>query len=112
MLAAVLVVVTGLSGPAHALSGDCAGGHCAEHVHMSADTQNAGHAAMDFAGQVPSDSGGAGHEGCNPFLCNVLAVALFHSDVIFAPSKTTRMWHVALLSSLEEPNNPDRPPNL
>lgn len=104
--------MTGLGSAAHALSKNCAGGHCDDHASMSVDMHHADHASVEPTGSVPQGTDGVAHEGCNPFLCHVLALSSQYSEATFDQSETVLGWQVGHLSTLEEPDNPDRPPNL
>jgi hypothetical protein len=107
-----LLLITGLGGPAHALSNDCANGHCDDHM----TAIMAEHQAMNVSGEgadtTQHGSNGMEHEDCNPFLCYVLALTSMSTEAVFDQSATTLIWQVTSLSTLEEPENPERPPNL
>jgi hypothetical protein len=52
------------------------------------------------------------HEDCNPLLCNFLALTWVSSEAVFDQSEAALAWQVSSHAALEEPDNPDRPPNL
>lgn len=104
--------MTGLGGVAHALSNDCANGHCVDHMTATATEHHAGHLSGEASEFGPLGSNGMEHDECNQFLCNVLALTLVSSEAVFNQSEATLAWQVSSLSTLEEPDNPDRPPNL
>ncbi|MFY2825143.1 hypothetical protein [Ruegeria sp. MALMAid1280] len=111
LLVALLVLMTGLGDRAHAMFENCNGGHCAYHLHMSAGDHHAGHASVAPGEGAPHQPDGAAHEGCNPFLCNVIALATPASETKLNQSAAVLAWQVTSLSTLDEPDNPDRPPN-
>ena len=90
------------------MSQNCAGGHCEDHLSKSVDAHYADHASTEDIQHDPDDMT---HEGCNPFLCHVLALTSQYSEAEFEHSETVLGWQVVHLSALEEPDNPDRPPN-
>lgn len=104
--------MTGLGSAAHALSMGCVGGHCDEQMVMPEVEYHAGHALGEATGSTPLGPDGMEHDECNPFLCNSLALILLTPDAVFDQSETVLGWQVGHLSTLEEPSNPDRPPNL
>lgn len=112
VLVSLLVLMTGLGGAAHALSNDCANGHCDDHVTVNATEHHAGHLPGKATDSGPLGSNGMEHDECNPFLCNVLALTLASSEAVFDQSEAALAWQVSGLAALEEPDNPDRPPNL
>lgn len=61
---------------------------------------------------VPQGTDAMAQDECNPFLCNVLALSLQSCEVIFDKSDAVLAWQVSSLSALEEPGNPERPPNF
>ncbi len=71
-----------------------------------------GHDLGESTGSTPLGSDGIEHDECNPFLCNSLVLILQTSDAVFGQSDAVLGWQVGHLSTLEEPDNPDRPPNL
>lgn len=112
LLVALLVLVTGVGGAAYALSNDCANGHCDDHMTAAATEHHAGHLSGETTDSDPHGSNGMEHDECNPFLCNVLALTLLSSEAVFDQSEAALAWQVSCLSTLEKPDNPDRPPNL
>lgn len=105
--------MTGLGSAAHALSENCVGGPCDTHMHMPAGEHQAdGSASGDHSDDVSHQSDGSVHEGCSPFLCHVLAITPQYSEATFDHSETVMGWQVGRLSTLQEPEHPDRPPNL
>jgi len=112
LLGLALVVMTGLGGAAHALSIDCANGHCDDHMTVNATEHHAGHVSGEATDSGPLGSNGMEHDECNPFLCNVLALTLASSEAVFDQSEAALAWQVSSLATLEEPDNPDRPPNF
>ncbi|WP_164662118.1 hypothetical protein [Tropicibacter sp. Alg240-R139] len=106
--------MTGLDGTAHALSRDCANGHCADHtttVVVVAD-YHADHVPGESTDNGQHGSHDMVHDDCNPFLCNALALTSASSEAVFDQSEAALAWQISSLSTLEEPDNPYRPPNL
>ncbi len=112
LLAALLILGTGLGGAAHALSNDCVNGHCDDHMTATATEHHAGHLPREATDSGPLGSNGMENDECNPFLCNVLALTSVFSEATFDQSEAALAWQVSSLSTLEEPDNLDRPPNL
>lgn len=112
LLVVFLFLTTGLGGAAHALSNDCVYGHCDEHVTETEKEHHTGHVVEGATDSAPHGSNSMEHDECNPFLCNVLALDLPFSDAVFYWSKAALAWQITSFSALEEPDNPDRPPNL
>lgn len=112
LLIAFLSLTLGLGGTAHAMSRDCSGGHCSDHTPTPVDGHYPAHVATVSTGEVSHDQDGASHERCNPFLCHVLILASQYSETPVDHSTTILGWYVSHLSTLEEPDNPDRPPNF
>lgn len=112
LLVLVLTFMTGVSSVAHALPTDCGSGHCDDHMTMIAEESHAGHGRLEPVDGVSHGSNGLMHEECNPFLCNVLALALPSFEAVFDQSEAALAWHVTGLRTLKEPDNPDRPPNF
>jgi len=112
VLVALLVLMMGLGGAAHALSNDCANGHCDDHMTATATEHHTGHVLGEATDRGSLGSNGMEHDDCNPFLCNALALTLVSSDAVFDQSEATLAWQASSLSTLKEPDNPDRPPNL
>ncbi len=112
LLVALLVLMTGLGGAAHALSNDCANGHCNDHMTATSTEHHAGHLSGEATDSGPLGWNGMEHDECNPFLCNVLALTSQSSEAVFDQSEVALAWQVSSLSTLEEPDSPDRPPNL
>lgn len=112
LLVVLLVFMTGLSSASHALSMGCVGGHCDEHKVMPVVENHTGHALGELTSSTLLGSDGIEHDECNPFLCNSLTLILLTSDAVFDQSEAVLGWQVGHLSTLEEPDNPDRPPNL
>lgn len=96
----------------HALSEDCINGHCDTHMSMTVEDHHLGHVSGQPTGGPPLEPGGFEHDGCNPALCHVLVLTSQHSFATCDQSEADLAWQVSSLSTLEEPNNPDRPPNL
>ena len=112
LLVAYLALVIGLGGIAHAMWDDCAGDHCADHIHVSMDARTASQAQIQLAGDVSPDTDIISHEGCNPFLCNVLVFTQQRADMDIDPSGKATASHVEWFLVLGEPENPERPPNF
>lgn len=112
LLVVFLFLLTGLGSAALALSKDCLGGHCNDHMNMTVAEHQPGHAPGEASIGVPDKSNGVEHDECNPFLCNVLVLMSLSSKATFVQSDAVLAWQVASLSTHEEPDNPDRPPNF
>lgn len=111
LLICTLVLMTGLSATAHAMSPDCVDGDCDTHMAMPSDAHHTmGTEAEEGGSSHLSDE--TEHDGCNPYLCNVLAFSPQVSATDFTSSRTNIIWQVAQFSGLEKPDNLDRPPNL
>jgi hypothetical protein len=104
--------MTGLGGAVHALSNGCANGHCDDHVTANVTEHHTEPVSGDATDSSQHGSHDMVHDDCNPFLCNVLALTLEASQEDFDQSKAALAWQVSSLSTLEDPDNPDRPPNL
>ena len=100
--------MTGFGGAAHALSNDCVNGHRDDQIAVTAAEHHAGHLSVEA-----TDSGPLGmvHDDCNPLLCNVLAINSPSSKAVIDQSEAAATWQVGSLAALEDPDNPDRPPN-
>jgi hypothetical protein len=109
---ALLILVSGLGGASHALSPDCANGHFDDHVIEAVTEHLAGHVPDDATDSASRGSQHIEQDNCNPLLCSVAALTLSSSEAVFHPTETAVAWQVSSLSTLEEPENPDRPPNL
>lgn len=109
MLAALLVLMTGLGGAAHALTNHCVSEHCDEQMSRMVAEHHVDHVSGDVTDRIPH---GLEHSDCNSFLCSVFALMLTSFEAVFDPSETAFVWQVSSLSTLEAPDNPDRPPNL
>ena len=72
---------------AHALSNDCANGHCDGRMTATATEHHAGHLSGEASDSGPLGSNGMEHDECNPFLCNVLALTLVSSEAVFDQSE-------------------------
>ena len=94
------------------MSQDCSGGHCDDHASTSLDAHVSGHNFVELSGDATHDPDEMAHDGCDQFLCHALDLTLPQSKVTFDHSKTVLGWRVRHLSTLNEPENPDRPPNL
>ncbi|WP_165759709.1 hypothetical protein [Falsiruegeria litorea] len=103
--------MSGLGGVAHALSKDCVGGHCDDHLVMEMQESHVGHASGKPTDSASNGSNGMEPDECNPFLCNALALTFPDSEVSFDQSEAALAWLVTSFSTLNEPENPDRPPN-
>lgn len=112
MLVLALLLMTGLGSAANALSNDCANGHCDDHMTATVIERHAGHVLGEATDGGQQGSNGMVHDDCNPFLCNILALTFVSPEAVFEQSKAALAWQVSSLSTLEEPDNPDRPPNL
>lgn len=112
LLVTLLVLMTGLGGTAHALSNDCANGHCDDHVTMTVTEHHAGHVSGETTDSTTRGSHDMAHEDCNPLLCNFLALTWVSSEAVFDQSEAALAWQVSSHAALEEPDNRDRPPNL
>ncbi len=111
LLVVLLGLMTGLGDRAHAMLENCNGGPCVYHLHTSVVEHNADHASVTLSEGSQHDPGSATNGGCNPFLCNVLALKMQNSATNPDQSDTVLAWQVTNLSALNEPDNPDRPPN-
>lgn len=80
-------------------------------MNMTVEESQHGYAQGRTAESVTQGSNGVEHDDCNPFLCNVLALTVQSSEVIFDKSEAAIAWQVSKLSALEEPGSPERPPN-
>lgn len=111
LLVVLLSLMTGLGDRAHAILEKCNGGHCENHLHASVVDHHVDHASVSPSGGAPHEPDGTMHEGCNPFLCN--AAALMAQDIQATPNRSVIVvaWQASNLSTLNEPDNPDRPPN-
>ncbi len=111
VLTVFLILIMGFGSVVHALSNECVGGHCIDHMATSVEAQHANHGlvASSEDGQHEPDS--AAHEGCNPFLCSVPALTTQTSESKFNQAAVVSASQVTNLSTLNEPDNPDRPPN-
>ncbi len=111
LLVVLLGLMTGLGDRAHVMLENCNGGHCESHVHTSVVGHHVNHASVSPSGSAPHEPDGTTHEGCNPFLCNV--AALTAQDFQATPDQRVIVaaWQASNLSTLNEPDNPDRPPN-
>ncbi|WP_298855672.1 hypothetical protein [uncultured Ruegeria sp.] len=111
VLTVFLILVMGLGNVAHALASECVGGHCIEHMATSVEAQHADHGlvAPGEDGQHEPDT--SAHEGCNPFLCNVLALTTPAFETKSNQAAVVLALRATSLSTLNEPDNPDRPPN-
>lgn len=112
MLVSLLVLMTGLSGATHALSNDCAIGHCDDLERINAMEHRAGHFSGESTETTTHGPHDLAYDECNPFLCNALALTLVSSKMVLDQSEAVLAWQVSSLAALEEPDNPDRPPNL
>lgn len=112
VLIALLVLMTGLGGTAHALSRDCANGHCVDHTTTVVADHHTDHVPGEATDNGQHGSNDIVHDDCNPFLCNALALTSVSSEAVLDQSEAALAWQVSSLSTLEEPDNPDRPPNL
>lgn len=112
MLVCLLTLTIGFGSVAHALSKDCVGGHCDNRMSSSAQVHPGSDTALKSAFGGTHEPESTEHDGCNPYLCLVLALASPHSEETFDYSETVLGWQVRHLMTLEEPDNPDRPPNL
>lgn len=111
-LVAWLVFLTGLGSSVHAMSNGCIGGQCEDHLQMPVESGHDAHALAEAVSGGHHPVGETEHEGCNPFLCQALALTSKHFETVSIEVVAALEWHVGHLSTLEEPNNPDRPPNL
>lgn len=112
VLVALLVLMTGLGGAAHALSNDCSNGQCDDRMTTIESEHHADHVPGETTENPHHGAHGMEHDECNPFLCSVLALTTASSEAVFDQSKAALVWQVSSLAALEEPDDPDRPPNL
>lgn len=112
ILVALLVFMTGLGGKAHALSQEHANAHCGTHMIVPVAEHHVGYALEEATDSVSNGSSGQQHAECNPILCNALALMLCSSEVAFDHSEAVLAWQVTGFATLDEPDNPDRPPNF
>ncbi len=101
----------GFGNVAHALASECVGGHCIDHMATSVEVQHANHELVAPSEDRQHESDSTAHEGCNPFLCNVLALTAQDFQTTPNRSVIVAVWQASNLSTLNEPGNPDRPPN-
>lgn len=80
-------------------------------MNMTVEESQLDHAQGRIATSVPPGSDAMAHDECNPFLCNALALTVQPFKIIFEKSGIVLAWQVSSLSALEEPGNPERPPN-
>ncbi|WP_299669360.1 hypothetical protein [uncultured Ruegeria sp.] len=106
-----LILFVGLGSVVHALPNECVGGRCIDHMATSVEVQHANDvsAAHNEDGKHEPDS--AADEGCNPSLCNVLAFTAPASETKLNQAAVVLALQVKSLSKLNEPDNPDKPPN-
>lgn len=112
MLVLLLFLMAGLSGAAHALMSICVDGHCHDHVTTFVSEHHTERDSGESTDSSRHKPNGMELEECNSYLCNALALTLESSDAVFFQSKDALAGNVSRLSTLEEPDNPDRPPNL
>lgn len=101
----------GLGNVAHALASECAGGHCIDHVATSVGAQHDDHRLVAPSEDRQHEPDSSAHEGCNPFLCNVLALTTQAFETKPNQAAVELALRATSLSTLNEPDNPDRPPN-
>lgn len=112
LVIAVLCVSLGLGSAAHALSTGCIGGHCGDYTDVSVDKLHLGHTPIMLAKDAPQEPDSTATEGCNLLLCSALLPWSLRPVAKIDPSETVLVWQIGQLSALEEPETPDRPPNL
>jgi hypothetical protein len=110
LLATLLVLVMGLGSTAHAASNDCTNVHCDDHVTVT--EHHAENSLDETADSTQQKSPDIAHDDCNSFVCNFLALTLVSSAAVFDQSEAALAWQVSSLAALEQPDHPDRPPNL
>ncbi len=103
-MVAVLALVLGLGTVAHTMPPGCFGAPCDDHA-----TGPAAHQHADDTTHQGTD--GPSHDGCNPFMCHVMALVIAPHHVDLRPSGIVLGWQVAHLSTSQHPDSPDRPPN-
>lgn len=111
--AILIVLLAGLGGAAHAMTMDCAAGHCDGQISAQNDRHQAGHASpMMFADDVMPRPANADHDGCNPYLCQALVLVLPSTVTLFTQFSTVVAWPTPRARTLVRIDAPDRPPNL
>ena len=111
LLVVLLVLMTGLGDRAHAMLENCNDGRCEHHLHTPVVEHRAGHVSAAPSEDAQHEPDSATHEGCNPFLCNALMLTTQDSQTTPSRSGIALAWQITSLSTLNEPDNPDRPPN-
>lgn len=101
----------GFGNVAHALANECVRGHCIEHMATSVEAQHADHELVAPSEDGQREPDRSANEGCNPFLCNVLALTTPVFETEPNRAAVVLALQAASLSTLSEPDNPDRPPN-
>ena len=107
VLAVILVLLTGFASVAHDMPLNCNDGHCDE---VQSSERSPHLDRLSPTGHHETD--GADHDGCNPFLCNLMLLASETSDASPDQFEQVLNWQVSELSALREPEHPDRPPNF
>lgn len=95
--------MTGLVGTAHAMPANCDQTQCDAHHAVSSGAAHS---------DAPSDEANpAHHDDCGLHLCHVLALSARQMDEIAHQSEADLGSRVRHLSTLDEPDGPDKPPN-
>ncbi len=112
LVISVLCIWLGLGSTAHALSTGCIGGECGGDADLAVENLHFGHATVMMAKDVPQDPDSAPTDGCGPLLCKVFLLNTQRLVAKFDQTDIVLVWQLRQLSALEEPETPDRPPNL
>jgi hypothetical protein len=112
LLIGFLVTLTGFGNIAHALSNDCIGLHCEDHIlpnEHSAVAKSSGDVSFPSHHHAPESSR---TEECNPFICQ--AVVLLHQNAEAAQGQRDidPEFQVRAQAKLNEPDSLYRPPDL
>lgn len=111
VLTVFLILTMGLGNVAHALANERVGGHCIDHMATSVEAQHADHGLFAPSEDAQHEPDSAAHEECNPFLCNALALITPTYETKLSQVAVVLALQVTSLSTLNEPDNPERPPN-
>lgn len=113
LLVAMMVLLPGLGGTAHAMTKECAAGHCDDQVSAQNRRDQVGHAETTIsAGDVTLVPSMADHDGCNPYLCQALVLVVPTAMTLFMQFDTVVAWPTLRPHAVARVDTPDRPPNL